>query len=131
MNFHLTFADPPPLVQQARLAMARLQQHLVETLDPLDPSCDLSSLAFAFLELEAVHPPYTPLPVHAEASVDPREDYDLAVCALIEAMRSADRVVDKVRFALAIRLLLELQDSPPIGPRSSDGAEGPHRRPEP
>jgi hypothetical protein len=103
----------------------------VEALDPLDPSCDLSSLAFAFLELETVHPPYTPLPSGIAASADPAEDYFVALEALTAAMRSARSAVDAVRFALTIRLLRELEDSPAIGAASGQGPDDRDAQPRP
>lgn len=122
MNFDLTFTDPPPVVQQARLAMARLERHLFAAIGPLDPSCDQSSLAFAFLDLEDVYPPYRPLPLPVEASEDPRADLDLAIQLLTGASASAGTAVDTLRYAYAIRYLRELDGSPYLVPRTDDGA---------
>lgn len=111
MNPELTFTEPPPDVQRARLAMARLEQHLLAVIDPLDPDCDLSTLAFAFLALEDIYPPYTPLPEGIEASIDPRADLLIAVHHLNVAAERAGSATEVLRFAYAIRDLRELAGS--------------------
>lgn len=111
MNPELTFTDPSPDVQRARLAMARLEQHLLAVIGPLDPDCDLSILAFAFLALEDIYPPYTPLPDGVEASLDPRADLLLAVHHLNAAAERAGSASEVLRYAYAIRDLRELAGS--------------------
>lgn len=122
MNFNLTFTDPPPAVQQARLAMSRLEGYLFAVIGPLDASCDLSSLTFAFLDLEDVYPPYRPLQRPVEPSADPRADLDLAIRLLIAASTSTGTAVDTLRYAFAVRYLRELETSPYLGPRTDGGA---------
>ena len=111
MNPYLTFSDPPPDVQRARLAMARLEQHLLAVIDPLDPTCDLTSLAFAFLSLEDIHPPYPPLPDGIAPSPDPRADLVLAVHHLRAAAENAGSAAEILRYAYTVRDLHELTGS--------------------
>lgn len=111
MNQNLTFTTPPAPVQQARLAMARLEAHLAQVIDPMAPDPELTSIAFAFMALEDLHPPYPPLPADLAPSVDAAADLDLAIAALGEAGEEATNAVDILRYAYTIRDLRELTDS--------------------
>ena len=121
MNFDLTFTDPPPVVQQARLAMARLERHL-------------SPRSARWTPLRSVQPgvrvprPRGRLPaLHAAAparrglrgsqsrprSRDPAADRRLGV--------GGHPLVDTLRYAYVIRYLRELDGSPYLVPRTDDG----------
>lgn len=112
MTHNLFFSTPPQPVQRARLAMARLEAHLAAVIDPMAPDPELTSVAFAFMALEDVHPPYPPLPADLEPSADAAADLDAAIAALGAAGETAASVVDILRYAYAIRDLREITDSP-------------------
>lgn len=101
------FTEPPPEVQAARLALARLERGLHRNSDPLAPSVELDCVAMAFLALEAVTPPYPPLPP-VEPSADPATDLTEALARLAEAGADADSAAAKLRYAFAARDLTEL-----------------------
>ncbi len=79
----ITFASPPEPVQRARLAMARLEAHLAQVIDPMAPDFELTSVALAFMALEDVHPPYPPLPADLEPSADAAADLEAAIAAAL------------------------------------------------
>lgn len=119
----ITFATPPEPVQRARLAMARLEAHLAQVIDPMAPDFELTSVAFAFMALEDVHPPYPPLPADLEPSADAAADLDAAIAALGAAGEEATSAVDILRFAYTIRDLREISNSPYLAVRlHGDGA---------
>jgi hypothetical protein len=119
----ITFATPPEPVQRARIAMARLEAHLAQVIDPMAPDFELTSVAFAFMALEDVHPPYPPLPVDLEPSADAAADLEAAIAALDAAGEQATSAADILRFAYTIRDLCEINDSPYLAVRlHHDGA---------
>jgi hypothetical protein len=116
----IIFATPPETVQRARIAMARLEAHLAQVIDPMAPDFELTSVAFAFMSLEDVHPPYPPLPTDLEPSADAAADLDVAIDALGVAGEEATSAVDILRFAYTIRDLREISDSPYLAVRLHD-----------
>jgi hypothetical protein len=105
------FTDPSTAINQARYAIARLQRHLAQAVGAIDASADLSSIAFAILTLESVHPPYPPLSGDV-VSEDPAADLDAAIAALLRASGEAPTARETLRFAYVIRDLRELENSP-------------------
>lgn len=124
MDVQLTFTTPPVSMQQARLAMARLQRHLATVIGPLDPCTDLTGMAMAFMSLDGVYPAYEPLPRDIPPSADPQVDLDTAIAALWVAMAEGSTAADKLRYARTIRDLHDL-DSVRPGRHGADPDPGP------
>ena len=123
MHPELIFTVPPDCVQAARVAMARAECRLALQLEPLTPNCDATLIALAFLNLEAVHPPYPPL-FDVEPSHDPRVDVTEAIRHLGTAIAQARTVADIVRYAATIVDLDDLDllaDDPGPGNRGGTG----------
>lgn len=107
MNPDPMFTDPPASVQRARVAMARAQRRLALDLHPLDPCCDLTGIGLAFLNLEALYPPFPPL-VDVDPSVDPQSDITDALRFLGAAIAHANTAADVARYAATIADLSDL-----------------------
>lgn len=116
MTPDLAFTTPSAHITAARKALARLQHHLDRAVGPLDPTTDLTTLAFANLTLETVNPPHPPLDadllLELGAPTEPRADLAAAIAALKAASFDADTARETLRLAYVITDLRELENSP-------------------
>lgn len=110
MHTQPEFTTPSPEINTARFAIARLQRHFEDVVDPCGPTDELGCLTFSELTVEDVFPPYPPLPP-ALGPCDPRADLAAAVAALLAASSAAGDVREILRFAYAVRDLRELESS--------------------
>jgi|GEM_PF-3688651 len=121
MTPHPTFTAPSADITTARLALARLQRHLAEAVDPLHVGDELTSLAFAVLTVEDIHPPYPPLPEDIGPSSGLRADLAAATDALLAASSAATTARETLRLAYAIRDLRGLERSPRLAAAGPGG----------
>lgn len=116
MTPDLAFTTPSAHITAAREALTRLHHHLARVVGPLDPTTDLTTLAFANLTLETVNPPYPPLAAESfpdlGAALQPRADLAAAIAALKAASFDADTARETLRLAYVITDLRELENSP-------------------
>ncbi|WP_019873095.1 hypothetical protein [Sporichthya polymorpha] len=124
MNPELIFTEPPELVQEARIAMARAECRLTLQDGPPITRCDATYIGLAFLVLEAVDPPYPPL-FDVEPSLDTRADITAAIWRLGEAIAEADSAADVLRYAATIADLRDLNLlTPDLDPDPEPGLGG-------
>lgn len=118
------FTQPSAAITTARTALARLQRHLDHVADPAHDGADSTCLAFAVMTLEAIHPPYPPLPDDVGECVDPPRELAAAIAGLLEASERADTAQEVLRYAYVLRELRHLEGSPHLLGPAGDARDG-------